>query len=77
MTQLIVEALVVGLVTAIVGFLIATGLMFFNENFSLKNYHFWFRVMLGYFLTGFILHLLFEAFGTNKWYCKNGYACLK
>ena len=25
--------------------------------------------------TGFLLHLLFEYTGLNKWYCEKGYAC--
>ena len=75
MTYVLIEALIVGLITGIIGFIIATALMFFNKDFSLSKYHFWFRVFLGYFITGFVMHLLFEAFGTNKWYCKNGNAC--
>ncbi len=74
--KVLIEALVVGLVTAIVGLVIATSLMFTEKDFSLKSYTFWPRVMLGYFLTGFVLHLLFESIGANKWYCRNGNACL-
>ncbi|MBP01984.1 MAG: hypothetical protein CMM25_04115 [Rhodospirillaceae bacterium] len=29
------------------------------------------------FLFGFLLHLLCELLGVNKWYCKNGNACQK
>lgn len=74
--KVLLEALVVGLVTSIVGLIIATTLMFTQKDFSLKTYTFWPRVMIGYFLTGFLLHLLFEGLGANKWYCKNGNACL-
>ena len=31
----------------------------------------------GLFVTGFVVHILCEAFGFNKWYCNNGYACHK
>lgn len=27
------------------------------------------------FIIGVLLHLIFELFGFNKWYCKNGVAC--
>lgn len=27
------------------------------------------------FAIGFLIHLLFEVLGLNKWYCKNGAAC--
>lgn len=63
------EALIVGLITAIVGFIIATSLMFFEPDFSFERYHFWFRVMAGYFITGFVLHLILEYTGINKKYC--------
>ena len=29
----------------------------------------------GLFITGFVVHVLCEAFGFNKWYCNHGYAC--
>lgn len=73
---LIKEVIFVGIITAIFGFLISTGLMFFNKDFKLAEYHFWPQVMLGYFITGMIIHILFEMLGFNKWYCKNGNACL-
>lgn len=73
--KLIVEALAVGLVSAVVGMIIATALMFTSKNFKLSQYHFWPRVAFSYFITGFVIHLGMEAFGANRWYCKNGVAC--
>jgi H+/Cl- antiporter ClcA len=75
--KLLLESLVVGILTAVVGLVIATSLMFFEKDFKLSDYHFWPRVMLGYFLTGFIIHLICEWTKINKWYCKNGNACLQ
>jgi cell division protein FtsW (lipid II flippase) len=72
---LIKEALVVGLVTAIVGLAISTAFMYTDKKFSLKKYHFWSRVALSYFVTGVVLHIGFEILGANKWYCKYGNAC--
>jgi hypothetical protein len=74
----ILEALIVGFVTAIVGFIISTALMYIRKStFSLSEYTFWPYVLFGYFLTGFVLHLLFQWFGGNNWYCKHGYACVE
>ncbi len=71
------EALVVGIISAIVGLIISTALMYTDKNFKLSKYHFWPQVAFAYFITGVILHLGFEAFGANKWYCKHGTACSK
>jgi hypothetical protein len=73
--EIIKEAFIVGIVTALIGFIIGTALMFTNKNFTLKKYYFWKRVLFSYFIVGVILQLGFEAFGVNKWYCKNGVAC--
>lgn len=74
MSKLIVEALVVGLITGIVGLIISTAFMLPSKDFSL-NYHFWTQVLVSFFLTGFLIHLICEATGINKWYCKHGNAC--
>lgn len=73
--KLLVEALVVGLITAIVGIIISTLFMLPSKDFSWKKYTFWPQVLLAYFVTGFLLHLGFELAGANKWYCKHGNAC--
>lgn len=75
MANLLVEALMVGLVSAITGFIISTLFMLPSKRFSWKKYDFWPQVMLSFFLTGFLLHLGFEWTGANKWYCKHGRAC--
>lgn len=71
MANIFLEALVIGLITAILGFIIATALMLiFDKDFKFKNYTFWPVVMLGFFLTGMAMHLLFEVLGWNTKYCK-------
>jgi len=75
--HIILEALIVGIVVGIFGFIISTSLMFMNKNFTLKKYYFWKSVLFSYFLTGFLFHLVAELSGVNKWYCKNGNACKK
>jgi len=77
MAHIFVEALVVGLVSAVVGFIISTLFMLPSKEFSFKKYNFWPQVMLSYFITGVVLHLGFEVAGANKWYCRHGNACRK
>jgi preprotein translocase subunit Sss1 len=72
-----IEAVVVALATGIVGFIIATMLMFTDKDFSLQKYSFWPQVLFSYALTGFVIHLLAEWSGVNAWYCRNGFACLR
>lgn len=74
MLQLFLEALIVGVSISIFG--LAIYFIFVNLNDKLKisdNM----LVMLSLFITGFIIHLVFEAIGLNKTYCTKGYACLK
>ena len=70
------EILAVGVGTAIIGFIISTFLMYiFSKKFSMKKYHFWWQVVISYFLTGCLVHIICEYSGVNRWYCKHGSAC--
>ena len=63
-TKLFIEAIVAGL-----GIIVASeGLKMLNKKINEHIY-----VVL--FFSGFILHLLSEFLGINKWYCVNGNAC--
>jgi len=73
----ITEAVLIGLVAAIVGTIISTLFMLRSKRFSWKTYDFWPRIALSYFVTGALLHLMFEATGANRWYCKHGNSCKK
>lgn len=82
MYKLFVEALIVGIMTVIVGNVIAFLIRKINI-FSVKlpdickDWNKFYIMEMCLFLTGFSLHLLCEAFGINKYYCKNSYACNK
>ena len=61
MTQILIEAVLVGIVTIILGLLL---------RFLIRN-----NEILFLFLVGFLIHILCEITGLNLWYCKNGSAC--
>lgn len=69
--QLITESIVVGLMVIIVG--LAWGLVLGPY----RNSPNWGKYMLviWLFLIGITVHLICEAVGVNKWYCRKGAAC--
>jgi len=69
------EAVVVGLVTMVLGTVISIISMYLQPNFSIKRINFWPSLLAVNFLIGFIFHILSEWVGTNKWYCTGGYSC--
>ena len=71
MIKLLIEILVVGILTTIIGLIISYIMM--GE--SSKNFKHWTRVGLSYFITGALIHIICEFTNINKWYCKNGNAC--
>ena len=62
--KLLIEAIFVGLSLAVF-----THFIKIADVLNTKN-HFLFM-----FAVGFMIHLVFEALGLNRWYCKNGAAC--
>ena len=69
--NLIQEAIVIGLITGIVGLVISTALMYYTaKDFSLSKYHFWKSVFIAHFLTGAAIHIGFEKAGWNNKYCE-------
>jgi len=79
--KLLIEALVVGVATVIIGTLVGfiIGKYFSSSNLPkiCKTWNKNHIMEICLFLTGFILHILCEFSGINKWYCKNGNACSK
>lgn len=78
--KLLVEAIIVGIATVIVGtivgFIIGKG---FSNNLPkiCKSWNKNHIMELSLFFTGFLLHIMFEYMRLNKWYCNNGKACQK
>lgn len=59
--QVLIEAIVVGITTIIFGMIIKK----IFEHLQYENH------MLMLFLTGFVLHITFEIFNLNSWYCRD------
>ena len=78
MKELFIEALVVGILVVIFGtlasFLIGK---FFSIDLppACKDWNKNYVMEISLFVTGIVTHLICEAIGLNKWYCKNGKAC--
>ena len=76
----VIEAVFVGIMTVIVGVIVGLILgKIFSTNLPAicKTWNKNHIMELSLFLTGFLLHLICEFSGLNKWYCKNGTACKK
>ena len=71
--SIIIEGIAVGIGVILVGTLISYLIAIMrNKNTKfLKNP--W--MIVGLFLTGFILHVGLDVAGLNKWYCKNCAGC--
>ena len=71
--SIVIEGIAVGIGVILVGTLISylIALMRNKNTKFLKNP--W--MIVGLFLTGFLLHLGSDVVGLNKWYCKNCAGC--
>ncbi len=80
MYNLIIEAVAVGVITVIFGNITAYIITpLFNIDL-LDTYSSWnkiYAIQTTLFLTGFLIHLFCEFSGVNKWYCTNGFACMR
>lgn len=64
--KLIIEALVVGLSLMVLWYV----MNMVDQNIWKKN------MLVSMFITGTVFHLIAEFSGVNKWYCRNGNACI-
>ena len=62
-----IEAFSVGVLTAIIGYILANIIVFNLADTT--------HLLLFLLILGMLIHLLCEATGLNSWYCKNGNAC--
>ena len=72
--RLLIEAIVVGVVCLVMGIITHIVLHYTFKYFKVNiNKHFVFYLTL--FVSGVLVHVLFDLLGGNKWYCKHGMAC--
>lgn len=71
MSQLFIEASIVGILNLVIGFIIS----YISMGDKAKTFNHWTGVLVSFFITGFIIHLVCEITGLNKKYCKHGNAC--
>jgi len=80
MYRLFVEAVCVGIITVIfgniAGFIVAPFLKVDLPKIC-STWNKFYTMEVSLFLTGFLIHLFCEFSGINKWYCKNGFACMR
>ena len=77
--QLIIEATIVGLATILVGVCVQELLKKTTLKVQCESPCDWNKNYIreiGLFITGFMLHIIFEMMGANSWYVKNGSAAL-
>lgn len=75
MVHYFVEATIVGLSTLVLGLALSIGFMYTQEGFHIGKITFWPSLIATNFFIGFLIHILCEWSGINKWYCRNGHAC--
>jgi hypothetical protein len=75
--MLVNELIVLAIAGGLVSLIVSTAIMYISQkDFSFKKYTFWPSIFISGALTLVILHLFFEYYGWNAWYCKHGNACL-
>ena len=68
---LLTEASAIGILTIILGYVV----IFLMDKLNIKLGK-QLQMIIGFFVLGATIHLFCEFTGVNKWYCKNGHACL-
>ncbi len=71
--NILFDALCVGIVTAIIGLLVSYCIMYMIDANSVKNFDHWWSICASFFITGFLIEILGDITGINKWYCTHSH----
>jgi len=78
MNSLLIEAIFVGVLVVAVGTVVGYAVGKFASvdlPAVCKKWNKYHAMEISLFLTGFLVHIICEYIGLNRWYCKNGNAC--
>lgn len=75
MTSFLIEALVVGVMTSVVGYMVSWVISRINGQVLPESNQTTFLMLISLFITGFLIHSICQVTGINAYYCKNGAAC--
>ena len=82
MEKIILESIIIGIITSILGSIVIKTLTKVNSiekndclNSFIGKYKKTYMLELSLFFTGILIHLLLEYIGLNKWYCEK--KCIK
>ena len=65
--RIIIEAIVVGFISALVGFIIS----YISMGKNARNFEHWGSVLATFFLSGVIVHFTCEILGINSWQARS------
>ena len=71
----IYESIIIGIITLVVGYIILILTKKYKDDKDNKDDKKLYHIYIAFFMTGFILHIILEIFGFNKWYCDKKDKC--
>lgn len=77
MIEIIIEAIIVGLLVMIIGIIVSYGTMYMQDPVLTKDFKHWWSIAFSFAISGMLVHIICEVSGVNRWYCKHGSACKK
>lgn len=77
MAGVLVEAIMVGLITLVVGVLVSLSFKLLPQPKDPKNWNQYHYMEMSLFITGVLIHLGCEVTGLNAYYCRKGSACVR
>lgn len=77
MVRVILEAIMVGIITLVVGLIVSSVFVLLPRPKDPKNWNQYHYMEMSLFFTGLLIHLGCEVTGLNRYYCQKGSACTR